>query len=554
MESRPVARFCFLVCAALLFGLNLFAQLDRGQISGFVKDQSGAAVANAAVTIRNEATLQETHIRSNEGGYYQAPNLVTAFYTLEVEAPGFKKFSERRVKLDAASSATVDVNLTVGGVNESVSVVASAAQLQTDSAQVGRVVELKQIEDLTLNGRNPLYLPLLLPGVSGTNIDKFDPDGLGNGGFTINGGRTDENLITVDGSIAIRTRAAGAIIGTLNVDTVQEVQVLTAAYSAEYGRSSGGQIRYVTKSGGRDFHGALWEYVKNDALNANTWARNATGVASNSVPVPYRFNEFGYALGGPIFIPKKFNTERNKLFFFSSVEWIRFHQYSTSSGTVPTALMRQGNFSELLNPQNIFFGRTRTITDPTTNAPFPGNVIPTARLSPNGVALLGAYPLPTPGLNVVGATNWFQSGPDPRDSLQNTFKIDYHINDKNTLSVRATAFDFHELQPFRGTFNLVQLDSDRPNYTSVMSLATTLSPTLINEAAFSASVDRNYNNVANNGRFDRSLYGINYAYLFPGTKDIPNKIPTVSLANFSPSMAGRTRRSRAGPSMSGRTH
>ena len=533
MRFRLVRQLVSTCCLAMFLTLNIHAQLDRGQISGFVKDPSGASVVGANITIQNEATRQDIRIKTNESGYYQAPNLVTGLYTIDVEATGFKKFSESKVKLDAASTATVDVNLAVGGMNESISVVASAAQLQTDSAQVGRVVELKQIEDLTLNGRNPLYLPLLLPGVSGTNIDKFDPDGLGNGGFTINGGRTDENLITVDGAIAIRTRAAGAIIGTLNVDTVQEVQVLTAAYSAEYGRSSGGQIRYITKSGGHDFHGALWEYFKNDALNTNTWARNATGVASNSVPVPYRFNEFGYALGGPIYIPKKFNRDRNKLFFFSSVEWIKFHQYSTSSGTVPSVAMRQGDFSELLNPSNIFFGRVRTVTDPATGAAFPGNIIPKSRLSPNGNALLNAYPLPTPGLNVVGATNWFQSGPDPRNSFQNTFKVDYHINDKNTLSVRATEFQFDELQPFRGTFNLVQLNSHRPNYTSVATLATTLSPTLINEVSFSASVDRNFNNVAENGRYDRTQYGINYAYLFPGTKDIPNKIPTVSLANFS---------------------
>ncbi len=532
MKPSIVRRFGH-ICCALLFTLSLHAQLDRGQISGFVKDPSGAAVTGAAVIIENEATRQETRIQTNESGYYQAPNLVTGLYTITVEAAGFKKVSESRVKLDAASTATVDVTLLVGGVNETVNVIASAAQLQTDSAQVGRVVELKQIEDLTLNGRNPLYLPLLLPGVSGTNIDKFDPDGLGNGGFTINGGRTDENLITVDGAIAIRTRAAGAIIGTLNVDTVQEVQVLTADYSAEYGRSSGGQIRYITKSGGHDFHGALWEYFKNDALNTNTWARNATGVAANSVPVPYRFNEFGYALGGPVYIPRKYNSDRNKLFFFSSVEWIKFHQYSTSSGVVPSLAMRQGDFSELLNPKNTFFGKTRVINDPTTGAPFPGNIIPKNRLSPNGIALLNAYPAPTPGLNIIGATNWFQSGPDPRNSFQNTFKIDYHINDKNTFSARGTEFQFDEIQPFRGTFNLVQLHSNRPNYTGVMSLATTLSPTLINEAAFSASVDRNFNDVANNGRYDRTQYGINYAYLFPGTKDIANKIPTVSLANFS---------------------
>ncbi len=257
---------------------------------------------------------------TNERGFYQAPNLVSGYYTVEVEAAGFKKYSEQHVKLDAASTATVNMSLAVGAMTESVSVVASSAQVQADTAQVGRVIESKQISDLTLNGRNPLYLPLLKAGVVGPSIATFDPDGLGNGNFAINGSRPDENGITIDGALAVRTRANGAIIGTLNVDTVQEVQVLTANYNAEYGRTSGGQLRYITKSGGPDFHGGVWEYFKNNVLNANTWARNRSGDPTQAKPVPYRFNEFGYAVGGPVYIPKVFNRNRNKRFFFWSEE------------------------------------------------------------------------------------------------------------------------------------------------------------------------------------------------------------------------------------------
>src|SRR5581483_5097901 len=214
-------------------------------------------------------------------------------------------------------------------------------------------------------------------------------------------------------------------------------------------------------------------------------------------------------------------------------EFIRWHQYSTSSGTVPSLAMRQGDFGELLNASNKFFGRVRAINDPLTNSPFPGNMIPKDRLSPNGTALLNAYPAPTPNYSVAGATNWIASVRDPRDSSQNTFKIDYKINDKNTFSVRASVYEFHETQPFRGTFPLVQIQSNRPNYTSVSSLTTTISPTLINEAAFTASADRDWNSPAENGLYNRGQYGINYPYLFPGTKDLPDKIPTISIANFS---------------------
>lgn len=533
MKTTLARRACLSTLALLLFAATLAAQLDQGEISGFVKDPSGAAVAGALVTIRNEATGLSSQIKTNERGFYQAPNLVSGLYTVDVESPGFKKFSVSHAKLDAASTATVNVNLVVGAVTESVEIVAKATPLQTDSAQVGRVVETKQIEDLTLNGRNPLYLPLLLAGVnSSSSIATFDPDGLGNGNFSINGGRTDENGITVDGAAALRTRANGAILGTLNVDTLQEVQVLTADYSAEYGRVSAGQIRYITKSGGHDFHGGVWEYLKNDILNANTWTRNATGLASQASPAPYRFNEFGYSFGGPILIPRHFNVDRNKLFFFSSMQWIRWHQYSTSTATVPSLAMRKGDFSELLNPANLFFGRARVITDPSTGKPFPGNMIPKDQLSPNGIALLNTYPAPTPGLAQTSSVNWTSAGPDPRDTSQDTFKIDYRINEKNTFSVRGTIYEFHETQPFRGSFNLVQLQTNRPNYTSVASLTTVLSPTLINEAAFTASEDRDWNDPAPTGRYDRTQYGITYPYIFPGTKDLPNKIPTITIANF----------------------
>jgi hypothetical protein len=426
-----------------------------------------------------------------------------------VEVTGFKQYLERHVKLDATSTATADINLQIGSVNESVNVEASSAMVQADTAQVGRTVEARQISDLTLNGRNPLYLPLVVAGVSGPSISTFDPDGLGNGSYSINGGRTDENGITVDGAMALRTRASGAIIGTLNVDTIQEVQILTADYSAEYGQNSAGQLRYITKSGGSQFHGGAWEFFKNNDLNANTWARNASGLANQAGPPPYRFNEFGFSLGGPVYIPKKYNVDRNKLFFFVSEEWIYWHEYSVSSGTVPSLAMRTGNFSELLSPNNIFFGKARVITDPLTGHPFPGNIIPSNRLSPNGIGLLNAFPAPTPGLTIVGATNWEESNPDPRNTRQFTLKLDYHLNDKNVLTIRGSLFDFTEIQPYRGTFNDVQVYSNRPNQTSVASLTTIFSPTLVNELAFSADADHDTNGVYNNGLYDRAQYGIN---------------------------------------------
>ena len=197
----------------------------------------------------------------------------------------------------------------------------------------------------------------------------------------------------VDGAVATRTRSSGSMLGALDVDTVQEVQVLTADYSAEYGRSSAGQIRFVTKSGGRDFHGDLVENFRNSALDANTWTRNHSPLLQiSSGAAPYRFNQYGFDVGGPVFIPKHFNSDRNKLFFFYAEEWIKRRYTTTNTGTVPSLAMRNGDFSELLNAANPFFKKVRPITDPLTNAPFADNIIPTSRISHNGQALLNILP------------------------------------------------------------------------------------------------------------------------------------------------------------------
>src|SRR5437016_7313814 len=223
--------------------------------------------------------------------------------------------------LDSAGKLNVDLTMTVGAVTESVEVAASASQVQTESAQVGRVIETKQIENVTLNGRNPIYLALLKPGVQGGAIGTFDPDSVSNGGFSINGGRSDEYVVTVDGAVATRTRSSGSMLGAQDVDTVQEVQILTANYNAEYGRSSGGQIRFVTKSGTRTFHGDLIEYFRNSALDANDWTRNHSSLASQYLgPAPFRFNQYGFDVGGPVFIPKVTHRENTKLLFFWAEE------------------------------------------------------------------------------------------------------------------------------------------------------------------------------------------------------------------------------------------
>ncbi len=311
MPSRKLFTLVYL-CAALA----AYAQFDSGQISGFVRDASQAVVAGATITITNEGNGDQRQAATNTSGYYVFPNLPVGTYTVTAENAGFKKSTETGIVLNSAGKLNIDLTLTVGAVSESVEVKASTSQVQTESAQVGRVVETKQIQDLTLNGRNPIFLALLKPGVQGGAIDQFSPDDVTNGGFSINGARSDEYVVMIDGAIATRTRSSGSMLGAQDVDTVQEVQILTANYNAEYGRSSGGQIRFVTKSGTRSFHGDVVENFRNSRLDANTWTRNHSPNREQSEgPEPFRFNQYGWDIGGPVFLPRVFQRKNTKLFF-----------------------------------------------------------------------------------------------------------------------------------------------------------------------------------------------------------------------------------------------
>lgn len=520
-----------LALAALLLPAALLAQFDQGQIAGLVRDSSEAVVSGASVTVQSLQNRAKQTITSSPEGSFVFASLPVGLYEVAVEAPGFKRYVETKIKVDAASRTSLNITLQVGALTETVSVTASTVQIQEETAQIGRVVEAKQITDLALNGRNPINLALMKAGVVGGNFNSFNPDDLGTGGFSVNGGRTTGNNITLDGVNAVRTRSGTAALGVFNVDTIQEVQILTATYPAEFGRVSDGQIRFVTKSGGSEFHGSLYHFLRNSALDANAWTRNQSpNPTENSRPAPFRFNQPGYTIGGPVFLPKKFNTDRSKLFFFVSQEWVRFRREQTSTGITPSLAMRRGDFSELLSATNPFFGRVRLINDPLSGLPFPGNIIPTNRTSPNGLALLRAFPEPTPGFQ-QGNINWITSLAAPRNSRKDLFRIDLNAG-RNRITFSGQNYNYFVVSPFRGNFDRVGEVSDRPNQTGSLSVTTTVSPNKINEFTFSAANDKVNITLAGDRPSSRSNYGINYPYLFPGTKE-NDRIPTVSVNGFS---------------------
>lgn len=534
-----VLALCVALCVPVSRG-----QSDLGKISGFVKDPSGATVPNAKVTIRNNRGV-ERQATTNESGYYVITNVPPGLYTMTAEGSGFQKYESKDNKLDPTGDLVIDASLTVGAASQTVEVLASAVQLQTESASVQKQVTREQIDSLELNGRNPIFMANLVPGTRGGNLANLSFN-FSQGPSNINGARTPESLITYDGAPAVRTRSNGTSLGSADVDSTQEIQILTTDYGAEYGRSSGGQIRIVSKAGGQDFHGAVYEYARNTIFNANPWQRNANPLTTK-ITAPIHYNQFGYNVGGPFYIPNHFNTGKNKVFWYWGQEWVRYVFTDTQLQTVPTLLMRQGNFSELL-VKNIFTGNPVQLVDPKTGANFPGNIIPPpgtattgSTATPNGLGILNAWPVPnlaTP----IGTSNWFFSASHPQNQRKDTYAVDLNLTTKQRLQFRRVYFTFWEYQPLDGNTNETPKYFNRPNQTNSIDHVWTLSANKVNEALFTFSLDQVYIPIDAAHFLDRTkgaaqgpgLFGLNYPYIFPASeKLLPTRIPSVNMTNFS---------------------
>jgi carboxypeptidase family protein len=533
LRSVLMLQLC-LAAVFLLYSSIAFAQSDLGSISGYTKDPSGAVVPGAKVTVKGQSGI-ERQATTNEAGYFTVTNIPPGFYTVSVEAQGFKRFESSNNKLDPSDHIEVDATLAVGSATETIEVSASATALQTESASVQKLVTRQQIDSLELNGRNPVGLASLVPGARGGNLAGLSFN-FSQGPSNFNGSRNQENLITYDGAPATRTRSNGTSLGAADVDSTQEVQILTAAYAAEFGRTSGAQIRILTKSGTSDFHGAAYEYVRNDAFNANTWTRNHT--AGQNFVAPFRYNQYGYNVGGPFYIPGKFNTDKSKFFWYWGQEWVKYRYTEGAQWTVPSDLMRQGNFSELLNPNNFFFKRAVQLNDPSTGKPIPGNIIPANLISPNGLGILKAYPKPNLITPINGSNNFYTTALHPQDQRKDTLAVDMNLTEKHRLQFRRNNYYFWEYQPLDGTPGETPKFFIRPNQTNSLNYVWTISPTIVNEALATVSLDGVYIPVDTANFLDRTTVGINYPYIFPNGKLIPTRIPTANIAGLSNGLNG----------------
>jgi hypothetical protein len=527
MKEKWFGRAVRLLVAVCLFSIagSIHAQSDSSSISGTVTDASGAVLPNANITVHNNATRSDRSATTNESGSYTLTNLPPGDYNVRAEIAGFETTMLNNVHLDPSIGRRIDLALKVGNATTEITVQAVANTVQTESGAVGQLITQEQVKDIQLNGRNPIYLAQMEPGVVRGNSMAAFSFGLDNG-INVNGARSQESVITYDGAPMVRTRSNGTSVGVADVDSTSQIQVLTTSYPAEYGRTSGGQIRMIPKSGSSDFHGSVFEYFRNSALNANTWARNNT----NTKRAAFRYNQFGWNLNGPLYIPGHFNKDRKKLFFLVGQEWTRYNHDDFAQQKVPTDLMRTGNFSELLGP-NIFYNAPVQIVNPTTGLPYANNIIPQNQLSPNGIGLLNAYPHANTPNN---PNNWTESALYTEKQRKDSVVVDFVPAEAHHFRFSLLNYNYDDYEPHFGNFNTNPRIFHRPNQIAVFHYTWTISPTMVNDAFVSGAADHVTIGIdTTSGLYDRTKYGINYPYLYgAASKVVPNKIPTIQLNNF----------------------
>jgi len=498
-----------LVALLLLSGMSLFGQ-TLGEITGQVGDASGAGVPDSAVTLTNTATNAVRQTNTNGQGLYTFPSVPPGVYNLKVEHPGFKAAASNNVELQVQQTVRLDLNLQVGEVTQTVEVSASAALLQAENSTIGTVVETKSITELPLNGREYLNLVTLAPNVSNLappagQAQSRQGGDRANQSISAGGNRIVYDYFTLDGVVNTDPNFNTYIV-LPSIDALQEFKVQTGVYPAEFGHAAT-QINVLTKSGGNAYHGSLFDFVRNDAFDANLFAFTATHPAKS----PFKWNDYGFEIDGPIVIPKVFNG-RNKLFFMSNYEWLRQRQTQFGTYSVPTAAMFGGDFSQL----------GTTIYEPSTKVPFTNNVIPSSLIDPTSRAFLKYYNSATlPGLTSNFVQN--QSSPINRDGF--VLRMDFVESSKSQWTGRYSWGDENQSTQ---TLNIAGTKV-LTNYEQYLGSNTrTITPTIVNEARFGYS--RFYNAVTTLTGFNlNTVAALNLPNLAPG-EPVTWGIPQVTFA------------------------
>ncbi|HEX3103414.1 MAG TPA: TonB-dependent receptor, partial [Terriglobales bacterium] len=523
-----------MLVTALLLTTVAQAQVDTGSITGTITDPSGAVVNGAKVTLTNVGTGIALSTTTGGDGVFKFSPVRIGTYKVDASFQGFKTVSQSDVRVDVGSNVLLNFTMTAGSTSETVEVTAAAPVLQTQDASVGQVIDQRSVNDLPLNGRNFTFLAQLVQGV---NSPQSDTRGnASTGAFSANGFRPAQNNYMLDG-VDNNSDTVDFLNGTNfvvlpPVDAIQEFKVQTTDFSAEYGRSGAAVLNATIKSGTNQFHGDVWEFFRNDKLDAADYFEHTQNAAGQwqTQKGELRQNQYGFTIGGPVAIPHVFDGH-NKVFFFGDYEGLRRRQGTVQTGSVPTVAERNSgftDFSDLITGQSgtstDALGRTfpkGTIFDPATTRPggsgfvrdpFPGNIIPVGRLDQNAVALLKLYPLPTSG----GLFSNYTASPVLRENKQSfDTRLDLDFTQKDQLFYRFSLADDPQLIPsiFGGVADgggFFQGNQTALAQQSALVWTHTISPTTVNVARVGLNYLHTTRNIpeANNLSNLPSTYGI----------------------------------------------
>ncbi len=475
-----------LLSTLLLAAASLQAQNVSGSIKGSVLDPTATPVPAAEVILTQIATGATTKATSNTAGLFVFPNILAGEYRVQIIHPGF-----RRQEIDSISVTAGDIrdlgnlHLQIGEVKEAISIVDTPPALQLASGEKSGLVSGDQMNEIALKGRDFFALVSLLPGVvDDGSVSRETASHSAFAGISINGGRSDNKNFTVDGISALDTGSNNSVHYEPNMDSIAEVKVLTSNYQAEYGRSAAGLISVITRGGGQEFHGSGWYNYRHEQFNANSFFRNRSGL----IKPPYRYSIGGYSIGGPAYVPHKFNQGKNRLFFFASQEFTRQKVDNGSQfRLMPTGLERAGDFSKTVDVN----GKLIAITDPDTKAAFPGNKIPVSRTNKYGQSILNFYPMPNyvdPDPTLVYSQNYRATASSVRPRRNDMLRFDAYASAKLNGYFRWIADTEQTIDPF-GQFNflLSPTISPNPGHGYAGHVTYTISPNLLYEVTLGKS-------------------------------------------------------------------
>ena len=484
-------RLGLVAACCLILSASLFSQ-TQGTFSGTVTDQSGSAVPKAKVTAVEAQTGNKTETVTADSGAYTLPFLPNGTYTLTAESPGFKQAVRQGLTLDAGAHPIINMTMEVGAVTEAVTVTSDSPLITASNASIGQVITTREVENLPVNGRTPLMLDTLAMGAVSTfepgPVRPFDQPAATQ--VSLGGAPVGTNESLLDG--APNAGFGNQLAYSPPQDAVIEVRVNAFESDASLGHTGGGTLNQITKSGTNDFHGSLWEFNQTSFLDANSFFTNKAGQPKP----PYHYNQYGLAVGGPVWIPKVFNG-KNKLFWFLTYEGLKDSDPANSPletgnpvnyATVPTAAERNGDFSALLKigPQyQLYNPYNATQTGSTvTRQPFPNNQIPANLLNPVSQKILNYYPLPNTTGKSDGTQNFVVNAIDT-DSFDNELgRLDWSIGEKDKVFVTARHNNRQQFKnPYFGNTNVAQGNLFyRINQGFTVDETHTISPTMFMDA------------------------------------------------------------------------